>query len=119
MSGVRAKGLHKDLALIFGGSSAAALSDGQVLDRFLGPVEETSEQAFEALVTRHGPMVLRVCQQVLGNSHEADDAFQAVFLILARTGHSVHRRESVGSWLYGVALRVAARARKGVIRRRR
>ncbi len=110
MSGVRARGLNQDLALIFGGGSAAALSDGQLLDRFLGPPDETTEQAFEALVRRHGPMVLRVCQQVLGDSHEADDAFQAVFLILARTGSSVHRRESVGSWLYGVSLRVAARA---------
>jgi RNA polymerase sigma factor (sigma-70 family) len=119
MSGVRAKGLHQDLAVIFGGGAAAALTDGQLLDRFLGPADETSEQAFEALVRRHGPMVLRVCHQVLGDSHEADDAFQAVFLILARTGCSVLQRESVASWLYGVALRVAARARKGLIKRRR
>src|SRR3954451_15745977 len=107
MSGVRAKGLNQDLALIFGGGSAAALSDGQLLDRFLGPAGETSEQAFEALVTRHGPMVLRVCQQVVGNRHDAEDAFQAVFLVLARRGGSVRRQESVASWLYGVALRVA------------
>jgi RNA polymerase sigma factor (sigma-70 family) len=118
MSGVRAKGLHQDLALIFGGGAASALSDGQLLDRFLGPAGETSEQAFEALVTRHGPMVLRVCQQVVGNRHDAEDAFQAVFLVLARSGGSVRRQESVASWLYGVSLRVAARFRKGQIRRR-
>lgn len=119
MAGVRATGLHQDLTVIFGAGAAAALSDGQLLDRFLGPADESSEQAFEALVRRHGPMVLRVCHQVLGDSHEADDAFQAVFLVLARTGYSVLQRESVASWLYGVALRVAARARKSLIKRRR
>ena len=98
--------------------ASSALSDGQLVDRFLGPAGETSEQAFEALVTRHGPMVLRVCQQVVGNRHDAEDAFQAVFLVLARSGGSVRRQESVASWLYGVSLRVAARFRKGQIRRR-
>jgi RNA polymerase sigma factor (sigma-70 family) len=118
MSSVRARGLHQDLELIFSGGASSALSDGQLLDRFLGQAGETSEQAFDALVTRHGPMVLRVCQQIVGNRHDAEDAFQAVFLVLARSGGSVRRQESVASWLYGVSLRVAARSRKGQIRRR-
>ena len=69
-------------------------------------------------MARHGPMVYRVCRQILGDSHEAHDAFQAVFLVLARRAGSVRDRASVGSWLYGVGLRVAARARAGMIRRR-
>src|SRR5271166_5435296 len=63
-------------------------------------------------------MVYRVCGQVVGDCHEAQDAFQAVFLVLARKAGAVRNTESLGSWLYGVALRVAARARTGLNRRR-
>ncbi len=66
------------------------------------------EAAFALLFDRHGPMVLRVCQSVLGDVHEADDAFQATFLVLLRQADSIRKRESVGPWLYGVARRVAA-----------
>src|SRR4051812_2627456 len=111
-------GLNRDLEKLFGDGTYSSLSDGQLIDRFLDRGED-SERAFEALVTRHGPMVHRVCRQVLGNAHEADDAFQAVFLVLARKVGSVRDRESVGSWLDGVCLRVAARARAGMIRRRK
>ncbi len=80
--------------------------------------DETAEAAFAALVDRHGAMVLRVCRQVLGDEHEAQDASQATFLVLARRAGSIGRRESVASWLHGVALRVAARARLAASRRR-
>ena len=78
-----------------------------------------SEAAFEALVDRHGAMVLRVCRQVLGDEHESQDASQATFLVLARRAGSIGRRESVASWLHGVALRVAAKARLANARRRK
>ena len=117
-SGAGTKGLLKDLETLFGEGPDSALADGQLLERFLDRRDESGERAFEALVARHGPMVYRVCRQILGDSHEAHDAFQAVFLVLARRAGSVRDRESVGSWLYGVGLRVAARARAGMIRRR-
>ena len=109
--------LQQDLEAIFRAGTLSALSDGQLLARFLEGRDRTGEQAFEAIVNRHGPMVYRVCCQVLGDGHEAQDAFQAVFLVLARRASSVRNRESLGSWLYGVALRVSARSRAGLRRR--
>jgi Sigma-70 region 2 len=97
--------------------TAAGLSDGQLLERFLQGQDESAEAAFAALVDRHGAMVLRICRQVLGNEHDAQDASQATFLVLARRAGSIGRRESVASWLHGVALRVAARARLAASRR--
>jgi RNA polymerase sigma factor (sigma-70 family) len=82
-------------------------SDEQLLDRFVARRDETAEEAFAALVERHGPMVLGVCRRILGDAHEAEDAFQATFLVLARKANSVVRREKVASWLYGVAYRTA------------
>jgi RNA polymerase sigma-70 factor (ECF subfamily) len=76
-------------------------TDGQLLESFVVRREET---AFEALLHRHGPMVLGVCQRILRNVHDAEDAFQATFLVLARKASSVMPREMVGHWLYGVAL---------------
>ncbi len=75
------------------------------------------EAAFAALVDRHGAMVLRICRQVLGDPHDAQDASQATFLVLARRAGSIGRRESVASWLHGVAVRVAAKARQAESRR--
>src|SRR5436305_671300 len=89
------------------GGAAEAQSDGQLLDRFVARRESA---AFEGLLRRHGPMVLGVCRRILGNDADADDAFQATFLVLVRKAASVRPRERVGNWLYGVACRTAAQA---------
>jgi RNA polymerase sigma factor (sigma-70 family) len=93
----------------------AGLTDGQLLGRF---VERRDEAAFEALVRRHGPMVLGVCLRVLGHHHDAEDAFQAVFLVLARKAASIRPRERVGNWLYGVAYQTARKARALALKRK-
>jgi RNA polymerase sigma factor (sigma-70 family) len=90
------------------------MSDGQLLEHF---VARRDEAAFETLVRRHGPMVLGVCRRVLGNSHDAEDAFQATFLVLVRKAASLSERELLGNWLYGVAYRTALDARAAAIRR--
>ncbi|CAN5883464.1 hypothetical protein BH23PLA1_BH23PLA1_37430 [soil metagenome] len=94
------------------------LSDGELVERYLTRSAEASEAAFEALVHRHGPMVLRVCKGAIGDAHEAQDAFQATFLILARRASAIRQRESLANWLHGVAVRVSTRARKHALRRR-
>lgn len=90
-------------------------SDAQLIDRF---VNQRDESAFATLVRRHGPMVLAVCQRVLMDSHDAEDAFQATFLVFARKANSLTRRERVASWLYGVAYRIARKARVVSVSRR-
>jgi DNA-directed RNA polymerase specialized sigma24 family protein len=95
------------------------LTDGQLLERFVSGAGESAEAAFHDLVERHGPMVLRVCRRVLGDPHDAEDAFQATFLILVQKAGAVRKRESVASWLHGVALRVASDARASAARRRK
>src|SRR5437764_15176623 len=82
--------------------------DRELLERFTAAREEA---AFAALVRRHGPMVHGVCRRVLGNAHDAEDAFQATFLILASRAGSIGKAESVGGWLYQVAYHTALTAR--------
>ncbi len=89
-------------------------SDTLLLQRF---VQHRDERAFAALVSRHGGMVLRSCRRVLGDVHDAEDAFQAVFLILARKAHTLRRPAELPGWLHGVARRVALKARTKSISR--
>jgi RNA polymerase sigma factor (sigma-70 family) len=91
------------------------MTDGQLLECF---VSRRDEAAFETLVRRHGPMVLGVCRRVLRNPQDAEDAFQATFLVLVRKAASIGQRDLLGNWLYGVAYRTALDARAASIRRR-
>ncbi len=91
-------------------------ADADLLARF---VAARDEAAFAELVRRHGPMVLRVCRGVLRDGHDADDVFQATFLVLARKAAAIRKGDSVASWLYGVATRAAVQARADASRRRR
>jgi RNA polymerase sigma factor (sigma-70 family) len=92
------------------------LPDRQLLERFASARDEA---AFAALVRRHGPMVLGVCRRLLPDAHEAEDAFQATFLVLVHKAGSLGRPEQLGPWLHGVAARTAARARQAARRRAR
>jgi RNA polymerase sigma factor (sigma-70 family) len=112
-----APGFTEHLETLFGAGTCVGLSDGQLLARFMAGRDEAGELAFEALVTRHGPMVMRVCQNILDDPHDVHDAFQAVFLVLARRAGAIRNVESVAGWLHGVATRVTARVRLGAIRR--
>src|SRR6516162_2980203 len=91
-------------------------ADGQLVARV---AERRDEAAFTELVERYGPMVLGVCHRVLGNEHDAEDAFQATFLVLARKASTIRKSNSVASWLYGVAQRLAQRMKRAAARRRR
>src|SRR5579884_2052891 len=89
--------------------------DQQLLERF---ATLRDEAAFAALLKRHGPMVLGVCQSVLHDLHDAEDTFQAAFLVLAQKADSIHRREAVSAWLYRVAYHLAVKAQASAARRR-
>jgi RNA polymerase sigma factor (sigma-70 family) len=91
------------------------LSDGQLLASYLG---NRDEAAFGALMRRHGPMVWGVCRRLLPNVHDAEDAFQATFLVLVRRAASIEPKDAVGNWLYGVAYRTALDARSLTAKRR-
>ena len=95
----------------------AQMSDGQLLEHFLGRPGAASEAAFEVVVRRHGPMVLSLCQGVLRNDHDAADAFQATFLVLARRASNIRDRDRLGTWLGRVARRIALRSRRAATRR--
>jgi membrane fusion protein (multidrug efflux system) len=114
----RSRSVFQSIRALFGAGTAGGLSDGELLDRFTAGDGEGAELAFARLVERHGPMVLRVCRSVLRDVHDAEDAFQATFLILALKAGSVRRRDSLTAWLSSVAYNVAATARTSAARRR-
>jgi RNA polymerase sigma factor (sigma-70 family) len=104
---------HVHTAVLAGGRDGP--TDGELLECF---VRQRDELAFAALVRRHGPMVLGLCRRVVGNPQDAEDAFQATFLVLVRRAASLGAPELVGNWLYGVAYRTARKARAISARRR-
>ncbi|MDR3621240.1 MAG: sigma-70 family RNA polymerase sigma factor [Paludisphaera borealis] len=107
---------ERSLRVLFGEGALATRSDADLVRGFLEAHGEAAEAAFEAIAARHGPMVLGVCRRTLGDEHAAEDAFQAVFLILARKARSVQVDDSLGRWLHGVATRVARRAKNQAAR---
>jgi RNA polymerase sigma factor (sigma-70 family) len=111
--------LVRQIGSLFDGDSVAGLSDRQLIDRFVARRDSAAEAAFAALVARHGPMVLGVCRQLLGDRHHAEDAFQAVFLVLARKAGSIRDSDLLGNWLYGVAIRTARKGKARLGRQRR
>ena len=117
MAGSRYRGAASELGRLFRSGTVAGLSEELLLERFL---ETRDDVAFEAIVARHGPMVLSVCRQILGDPHDVEDAFQATFLILLRKAQSIRNHKKLGEWLHGVAHRVSMRARAdGSLRRAR
>lgn len=114
-SGASLHGLYD----LFHAGTFAGLSDRDLLDRFQRRDDAASQGAFAALVGRHGALVWRTCRSVLNDAHDAEDAFQVTFLVLARKAGSIRRRDSVAGWLHGVACRTAACARGSAARRRR
>ena len=98
----------REVGRLLGGGTVASLGPGQLLERFAA---DRDEAAFEALVTRHGPMVLGTCRRMLSDPLDVEDAFQATFLVLARKAGSIQDADRLGPWLHGVARRVATRSR--------
>jgi RNA polymerase sigma factor (sigma-70 family) len=115
----QALSIPRSLGALFDIGVVGDLSDGQLLERFTTGHREAAELAFHALVERHGPMVLQMCRRLLDDPNDAEDAFQATFLVLLRRAGEIRDRGSVSAWLHGVALRVASRARVESARRRR
>src|SRR4029077_11319092 len=109
------EGVIRHLRKVTCQGSGTQVGDAELLERFIA---HRDEGAFELLVRRHGPMVLGVCQRVLGNQADAEDAFQATFLVLVRKATSIIPRTQVGNWLHGVAHKTALKA-KAMNRRRR
>jgi RNA polymerase sigma factor (sigma-70 family) len=109
----------RDFSTLFSMGAVGRYTDGELLERFAARRGDGAELAFSAIVERHGPMVLRVCRQTLGDAHSAEDAFQATFLVLARRARSLVGIGSLGPWLHEVAWRTASRIRVAAVRRRR
>src|SRR5262245_28076054 len=116
MNTARIDGVLSHLRAVASRQGCERRADAELLERFLCRGEEA---AFAELVRRHGPMVLGVCRRVLVNAHDAEDAFQATFLVLLRKASSIRPHSCVGPWLYGVARRTALKARASSARRRR
>jgi RNA polymerase sigma factor (sigma-70 family) len=116
MSDRRSGLILRQFHTLFGRGTLVGMSEDRLLDRFL---MHRDEAAFEAIVARHGPMVLGVCRRLLDDPEDIEDAFQATFLVLVRKAASLRDRDLLANWLYGVAHRVAVRARAQTYRRHR
>jgi RNA polymerase sigma factor (sigma-70 family) len=114
MAREQAPSLLDPIRRLIGGEGGCALTDAELLEKFVSSADATS---FEVLVWRHGPMVLGLCRRILRDQHEAEDAFQATFLVFARKAGSIGQREAVGCWLYKVAYRIALRLRASATKR--
>ena len=119
-------GTLRHLRDLFHDGTAVGLGDGQLLARY---THTRDEAAFEALVARHGPMVLATCRAVLKHEHDVEDAFQATFLVLARKARSVRAGDALGAWLHRLAsraicpihaepIRLTCRAKRTIIKPR-
>ncbi|HEY7330724.1 MAG TPA: RNA polymerase sigma factor [Gemmataceae bacterium] len=115
MSAGQLDGVIRYLRKVARAPEASQAGDAELLERF---ITSRDERAFELLVRRHGPMVLGVCKRVLRNYTDAEDAFQATFLVLVRKATSIRPRTQVGSWLHGVAYKTALKARALNLKRR-
>ena len=118
MAGSSSDRVLRHVHRLFNFGAVGTMSDAELLDWFVSRRDEAAEAAFEALAVRHEPMVLRVCRGVLHDAHDAEDAFQVVFLVLANRARSIRRSGSVASWLFGVAHRVAIHGKRSAARRR-
>src|SRR5690242_12621439 len=101
MDNVAARGILRDMHTLYTRGTMGGWTDSELLERFLARGDRDAEDAFAALVARHGPMVLGVCRRMLAASHDAEEAFQATFLVLARRAGTIVRRDRLASWLYG------------------
>src|SRR5437764_4222707 len=110
--------VERKIEALWTSGTLTGLSDAQLLGRFADTRgrDAMAEAAFRELVNRHGPMVLGVCRQILGNRHDVEDTFQSTFLVLVRKARSIRVGESLAPWLCGVAYRTAQRARAAAAR---
>src|SRR5262249_45272427 len=115
MAGRLLPGMLRYVRALAGATGGGARRDAELLAEF---VARRDEGAFAALLERHGALVLGVCRQILGDAHDAEDAFQATFLVLAKKAASVRRHESLAAWLHRVAVNVSRTARQSAARRR-
>ncbi len=106
--------LARNLETLFDRGTLAYQTDSQLLQAF---VADGHEAAFEQIIARHGPLVLRICRRSLDDPHDIEDAFQATFLILVRKARTLRDQTALANWLHGVAARVARRARANAYRR--
>src|SRR4029077_7966489 len=114
----RSEASLKPLETLWSDGAVGSLTDGELIGRFVTSTGEIAEAAFAALVERHAPMVFLVCRETLVEEHDAQDASQATFLVLASQARSIRKPEALGSWLHGVALRVSGKAKVAAARRR-
>ncbi len=118
MSSVLSRAARDGIETLFRVGVTGSMTDAQLLELFLDRPGDEAEDAFAAVVARHGPMVWRVCRRILADPHDAEDAFQVTFLVLARKARSLARRELLANWLYGVAVRTANQTKNRSARRR-